>query len=313
MFIAISGEIMHCKNHQLEIYNYKSKAFTLVELLVVITIIGILISLLLPAVQAAREAARRAQCANNMKQMGLALHQYATAWDETFPSGVAGVCRHGLFSLMLPFIEQQAVYSTFKMGSSENTYSETQRYTLISSYVCPSYTGTVVGKIAYVDGALTTYQGVGGTVRTGLSSTLADSSFGDQPQNGIFLWGKARRIPSVSDGLSNTLAMGEFVHADRDSASPFAAPVRNVRPWINASGGQYNSYSFKVVQYPVNSTLDRYSDNTPFNHLPLGSEHPDGSSFLVADGSVVFLSDSLNLDIYRSLASCNGGEYVQLP
>ena len=82
------------------------RGFTLVELLVVIAIIGILIALLLPAVQSAREAARRVACANKLKQMGIAVQHYTEVWPEYFPPGSPGVLRHGLFSHMLPYLEQ---------------------------------------------------------------------------------------------------------------------------------------------------------------------------------------------------------------
>ncbi|MCP4590129.1 MAG: DUF1559 domain-containing protein, partial [bacterium] len=87
-----------------------NRGFTLVELLVVITIIGILIALLLPAVQAAREAARRMQCSNNLKQLGLAVHNYVSIYSEHFPLGCMGYERHGLFTAMLPFLEQDVVH-----------------------------------------------------------------------------------------------------------------------------------------------------------------------------------------------------------
>ena len=116
--------------------------FTLVELLVVITIIGILIALLLPAVQAAREAARRMQCTNNLKQLGLACHNYMAAWNGCFPCAGRGNAHHGLFTRMLPYLEQDSLYGRLNFNpATENTSAEPQVYrdTIISAYVCPSF------------------------------------------------------------------------------------------------------------------------------------------------------------------------------
>src|SRR5690606_36930300 len=88
----------------------RERGFTLVELLVVIAIIGILVALLLPAVQAARAAARRSQCANQMKQMGIALQNYAATYGGTFPFGTPGSGQPGLFGHLLPFMEEEAIY-----------------------------------------------------------------------------------------------------------------------------------------------------------------------------------------------------------
>ena len=294
--------------------------FTLVELLVVIAIIGILIALLLPAVQAAREAARRMQCANNLKQIGLAMHNYAAANREYFPIGSPGQAKHGLFSTLLPYIEQRTVYDELDLtGDTVDTFGEAHRYTVIPCYVCPSwpyptsYTGNVN---SLQDGAITTYQGVAGAYPTEPPFTATGGS-GDIPENGIFDWAQARRMADVRDGLSNTLAMGEFVQIDRKSGTGtwnFAHPPGNVRPWILGGCSGKASYTFKVVEYPINAIVDRVIDDIPFNHLPMGSHHPGGANFLFADGSVHFLAESIGLETYQSLATCNGGELdAQIP
>jgi prepilin-type N-terminal cleavage/methylation domain-containing protein/prepilin-type processing-associated H-X9-DG protein len=289
--------------------------FTLVELLVVIAIIGILIALLLPAVQAAREAARRAQCVNNLKQIGLACHNYMDTNREHFPPGSPGPARHGLFTMLLPYMEAKNIYDQCNLNGS--TYYDPQRYTLVGVYICPSYPGASVVRADsnpanWKDGALTLYQGVGGVIISG--QTTISSAHGNLPTNGMFQWQKVRRLSDAIDGTSNTLAMGEFVHRDR-TGTLYNNVQGNIRAWIlgATSGSELGIYTFKVVEYPINARLDRETSGIPFNHLPMGSYHPGGANFLMADGSVHFLSENIDLAVYKGLATCDGREVVQLP
>ncbi len=296
--------------------------FTLVELLVVIAIIGILIALLLPAVQAAREAARRTLCSNNLKQIGLAIHGYMSQHSECFPPGSPGGARHGLFSHILPFLEQEVVYKDLDLdgNTTTTTYSEPHRYTQIAVYVCPSYPCPGVirdGQQSFYDGACTTYQGIGGVLVEGVRVTESQDA-GDMPHNGIFGWEFVRNAAGVYDGLSNTLAVGEFVHRDREGSH--ASCPGNVRAWIlGATPATRASYAFKVVvdypveysvdyPHPINAKVCRRADGILYNHLPLGSYHPGGAQFLVADGSVRFLAETMEFETYRALATCNGHE-----
>lgn len=285
------------------------RGFTLVELLVVIAIIGVLVALLLPAVQAARESARRTQCSNNLKQMGLAMHNYLSAMKECFPSGNPGSQKHGLFTHLLPYMEHQALHSALNLKG--DTHVETHRYTVVPEYICPSYPHEAVirGKPsthAYMNGASTTYQGIPGTIRNSTQPQVT-SAYGNFPKNGIFQWKELRYISEVRDGMSKTLAIGEFVHRDMKGGE-FADVPGNVRPWILGANSDTGSYALKVIQYTINARVDRTADGIPFNHLPMGSYHPGGAHFLIADGSVNFLAEDMDLEIYRSKATCNGGE-----
>jgi prepilin-type N-terminal cleavage/methylation domain-containing protein len=323
-------------NHPSEIIERKSAGFTLVELLVVITIIGILIALLLPAVQAAREAARRMQCSNNMKQLGLACHNYMTAWNGCFPSVGRGAFRHGLFTRMLPYLEEENLHGLLNFKpASEDTTAEPQAYrnTAVAAYLCPSYTQpTLITGLSpsYMNGALTTYQGVGGSLPSlpqgaAPPATVGNTTYGQLPMNGIFVWAKARGANEITDGLSNTLAFGEFVHHDFSSGSPYVAEPGNMRPWMNGTwasadpggpGDDVVSYAMKVVQCQVNAAVERNESGpnpVPFNHLPMGSAHPGGCNFTAADGSAHFIGDTINFNVYQWLATCNGNENAQLP
>jgi prepilin-type N-terminal cleavage/methylation domain-containing protein/prepilin-type processing-associated H-X9-DG protein len=194
------------------------RGFTLIELLVVIAIIAVLIALLLPAVQAAREAARRAQCVNNMKQIGLALHNYHST-NDTFPPGAitnfgnapGGVQWNQMSSLalMLPFIEQNAIYSSinFSNTATNNTNpvwidpggNGTARAQQINSFLCPS-DGNAKSLADGMNGRLNSYLASMGTTELGGYNTSA---------TGIFCTNTCYGLRDITDGSSNTIAFGE--------------------------------------------------------------------------------------------------------
>ena len=316
---------MTCSHRGSESASAERSGFTLVELLVVIAIIGILIALLLPAVQAARGAARRMQCSNNLKQMGLALHNYATAWHETFPAGATGHCKHALFSHILPYLEMQALYDQLDFDGStlSSAVNKKLKYTVISAYVCPSWPYKTVYTEAdnpvsagACPGALTLYQGIGGAFPNeepyGTSPTV-----GNWPKNGMFVAYSWRRLTEVTDGLSNTLALGEFSHLDTKGGR-FSVPPGQARVWI-AGGYTFNNredialMASKVVANPINAQVDQITDGVPFNHLPFSSFHSGGAHFLVGDGSVTFLSENMEYLLFQQLATVGGGEVASVP
>ena len=290
--------------------------FTLVELLVVIAIIGILIALLLPAVQAAREAARRMQCTNGMRQMGLAMHNYAGANRDYFPTGNPGEqdrWKPGLFVFLLPYLEQQSLYDGIDIsGNTDVIDDEINKYTPIPCYTCPSWPHPVVYRdqpYEWLDGAIVTYRGTSGAYPTVEPYKAMDE--GNLPSNGMFGTDWARRISEVTDGLSSTLTMGEFVQIDKTGS--YSTAPGNVRPWILGSSKWMAMYGSTVVEYPLNADVDRFAEQIPYHWLPFSSFHPGGMNGLVADGSVTFLTENIDLKLYRELATVNGGEVVNLP
>ncbi|MFT5523374.1 MAG: prepilin-type N-terminal cleavage/methylation domain-containing protein [Pirellulaceae bacterium] len=322
------------------------RGFTLVELLVVIAIIGILVALLLPAVQAVRESSRRTTCVNNLKQLGIAMHNYIDTYKGYYPPGSTSNLRHGLFTQLLQFTEQTAVYAELNLNG--NTHSETHRYTHIPAFFCPSFPDQKIVRgnaNTFKNGALTTYQGVGGALtrdvltsnsklpdrellvmgRQGLETLasrsvggqqnplIESSSFGGMPKNGIFGWQFVRYLQQVQDGTSQTFAMTEFVHRDKAPGSTFRGHPGNVRAWVLGANGGKASYAFKVLEHPMNVKLDRTAHGVPYNHLPMGSYHVGGGNMVMADSSVRFITDEINFEIYQMMATCNGGESVAIP
>jgi len=294
----------------------KSLGFTLVELLVVIAIIAMLVTLLLPAVQSAREAARRTQCINNLKQMGLACHNYASAQSDQLPPGNPGNSLQGLFSYMLPYLEEQALFDTLDLeGTAHHNANERvnpPRYTPIPAYSCTSY-GEVVfrtdGLADYQKGAVTTYQAVGGAFTEFQEPTITKSQFGELPHNGMFGWGFQRKLKQVEDGLSKSLAIGEFVHRDFIESN-FSMPPGNTRSWILGANSTVGSYVSKVVVLPPNIRIDRVADGVPFNHLPFGSAHGNVTNFVMGDGAVRIIVNGVDYSVFQAMATVSGNEPV---
>jgi prepilin-type N-terminal cleavage/methylation domain-containing protein/prepilin-type processing-associated H-X9-DG protein len=308
------------------------RGFTLVELLVVITIIAILIALLLPAVQAAREAARQMQCSNNLKQIGLALHGYATAFGSRFPPANNGYGKHAGLALLLPYMEQQALYDSLNIRGAPTpdiaTEAGTKGATIISAFICPSWEhrpaygvpgyppGGYTPTNAWVRGALALYSGVAGAILP--ASTPVDSdSYGNMPKNGMFGYSGCRTIASVKDGLSNTLMMGEFTFHNSQSLgsalndSLYFDPPGAVRPWITAKVNAI--YHAQVFEWPINAKVNYMIDGVGFHHLPFSSHHPGGANFAAGDGSVRFVSELTKLNLLQQLATVDNGEVAQLP
>jgi prepilin-type N-terminal cleavage/methylation domain-containing protein len=312
------------------------RGFTLVELLVVIAIIGILVALLLPAVQAARESARRSQCSNNLRQMGLGAQNYA-ARGKSLPMGYGRTLDHvknsasflkdGVFSELLPYIEEQAVFDMLNFDyfldmPRPSYYDDRARDSVVATYVCPNWpdarvTGMSPAHYEYQWGAVCTYSGVGGAVQNA-GEKLIPSGFGPVPNNGAFtakqevlntfsrpLIGVARKLSQISDGQSKSFLIGEFVHRDCQFGAFKEEAPGNVRPWY-LGGFTDAPYAFKILENPPNVCVTRF--DIQFNYLPMGSFHPGITQFAFVDGSVHIVPDDIDLKVYKALATVNGGE-----
>jgi len=281
-------------------------AFTLVELIVVIAVIGILVALLLPAVQMARESARATSCKNNLKQIGLALHNYhdlqgqlPAGWIADSPEGIPG---WGWASAILPHMEQEPLDLQIRRDLPiEDAYHQAVRVTVVKNYLCPSdgtrpkifqigtggFPGDDVDEASPLFSvARSNYVGVFGTFE------LEDApSAGD----GVFFHNSEVLFASIADGLSNTFLVGE--RDARLGGSVWSGMI-----------SQANEAMARIVG------ITDHTPNTPTHHFDdFSSMHPGGVHFVMGDGSVRRYNDSIEEKLYRALATRDGREGITPP
>ena len=301
-------------------------AFTIVELLVVIAVIGLLVALLMPAINSAREAARRISCISKQREVGLAIINYETSFGK-FPPGRLGcddtgdlmkhfVCPRGLkpeqktaasgFVMILPQLEEMALYSQIDVlhGGLWNRnvddlywYRDKAKCLAIKQrvdiLVCPSDTSEAISNVyAPVTAATCSYAFVNGSLGPDSPPHVAKYE-----NNGLFLYVTRRKAKQVRDGLSQTIMIGEVTLSDTWESS--------------------NTWSYTLVHADC-----LRSTRNPLNTQPgagimlerqnggFGSEHPGGANFCFGDGHTRFISDDIDLALYQALSTIDGSEDV---
>ena len=274
---------------------HSRRGFTLIELLVVIAIIAILVALLLPAVQQAREAARRSSCKNNLKQIGLALHNYhdthnvlppmivVSRFDPQFladPATTDHVEGWGWQAFLLPFVEQGSLYDAAGIGRGRLLHDELNASAtqVISTYRCPSDPGPLRGRQRFLTTGAGSNYGVINSHRSGAWS-------GGTNATGCFWADSSTAFRHITDGLSNTMAVGECTDSLRGTQMYLKA-------WAGSKHGNGGNAIDDVAlsgRWPMNDitgTVDQRAE-------ALSSQHKGGAQILLFDGSVRFLSENV--------------------
>jgi prepilin-type N-terminal cleavage/methylation domain-containing protein/prepilin-type processing-associated H-X9-DG protein len=319
----------------------KRNAFTLVELLVVIAIIGILVALLLPAVNAAREAARKAQCKNNIRQMVLGFITYENA-NKKYPNSIIGCNGHNPttnpslpchnptgslrsdrrgysgFVQILPFVEEKPLYDLFSKGRGLAPW--TGAYVSGPAYDSPADWTQVPDNMKFIATPVKTYlcpsDGAPLTILSG-TTTVAGTSYAmnggtlgpesnettyvKSENDGIAFQGRFLKSKDVRDGLSQTFFLGEVRDRDRYNDS-----TGNYTYLFNywTTGGRW-SYCWRTTSVPINTAFNELTtiiNSTPLNGA-FGSQHPGGAHFAFGDGNVRFIEDTIDLRLYKAITS----------
>ena len=305
-----------------DLCRYRRSALTLIELLVVLAIIAVLIGLLLPAVQKVREAAARIQCANNLKQIGLACHQHHDTYDVfppgwvqapfTLPQGKVIEGGAGTFTCLLPYLEQEALARQYRWDKrAQGPENQPVATTQLKVMQCPSaapdrWVTAVEDPNNYSYGGKGACGDYGGVKE--IDTRLVDMGLVDRAADyrGVLTQNYLTRLADITDGSSQTILVTE--DAGRPTLWRAGRPVAGIYPvypaWVGGTFtmGQGSSYDGATKPGPcaINCTNDQ----------EVYSFHPGGANAVFADGSVHFLKASIDIRVFAALVTRAGGEVV---
>jgi prepilin-type N-terminal cleavage/methylation domain-containing protein len=318
----------------------KRNGFTLVELLVVIAIIGVLVALLLPAIQAAREAARRTQCVNQIRQLGIACHnfhdsrkRFPAAGEAVVPGSLQKATGMSWLALILPYVEGTNLRNLINSGQHWNHASnQVARETSVPLFICPS-TGNDLSVFIAAPGNTAEYAenttlrshyvgimgakaapGCNNYPENGYTMVLRNDGAGDISGglggNGIIVFNGKVGVKDVSDGTSNTMMIGESSWDSGPTRTWIVGTLDDSSYRLNADGtasGHGWLYNSKNVMWPMHTAFrekpGQAASGYNSNDISLGSMHPGGAHIGLADGSSRFLSDEIPLNELKALTT----------
>ncbi|QDU96947.1 DUF1559 domain-containing protein [Lignipirellula cremea] len=334
--------------------------FTLVELLVVIAIIGVLVALLLPAVQMAREAARRSDCTNKLKQIGLGLQGYLDS-SKAFPPGFIAITNSsnvlssstttvGWAVQILPFVEERALYNLLQpqimnanapqnwngSGSGPAYNQQKTGRGNLQAFICPSdpkakgeirwvssNTGYYAGRANYIGnwglGAINSSGSPTGTASgVGLANPFIGNHLNLPDPQGVLFANSSISVQRITDGTSTTFLVGERHNKYQLDASGNEAPFSGGdTAWVGSGSGDYTIDGTTAstpadTWAPHNLSFCYRGPNRDYSR-GFSSQHPGGSQFVMCDDSVHFISDTVDINVYRRLSRRNDGYPTQVP